>query len=515
MKGSYWAMMLSKLNKQRSEEKDIVISIGIDNDNNIILIYNFKNLNQFDDETINAFLEHECHHIFNKHFLRECNLKSREDILDRDIYSIACDLAINTNIGKMPKTIILNDKIRELIFPDIYGFDENLITEDYYHELKKLKEEEILKNFSEEHNDSDDESDSDESQNNENKSSSDSQENSDENESESGDSSQENSQESKSNSQQDSDESQNNENESKSDDNHPRTDTQKYKFDDINESSNNGTETNEKIDSKQLNKKVSSNLKNQFAHKNWQPINDDPNNEFIIDNNIRTLVGNTTKEYHQSFGKLPGNFEEMIEKILEVPKLPYYAIIKRYIIGSRIGKYKFSYSKINRKRMFIFSDDDEIEKNFKTVCPFPGKQIDKTFDIGILLDTSASIPLTDDGIYEALKGVESIMKNDKNTKITLIQNDTKIVEEKEIKKIEDIHRLTIQGRGGTNLLPGLHRFKELKNDVTIVFTDGYFKSLKDKVYSLPKKIIWVLPEKYSTTEYIGNIGVVVHFPIKG
>jgi len=216
------------------------------------------------------------------------------------------------------------------------------------------------------------------------------------------------------------------------------------------------------------------------------------------------------EEYHQSFGLLDSYTETQLADFIKTPKLPYYEIIKHHIKGSILAKYKTSYSKCNKKRMYMF---DKKFKNIIKILPFPGKTHHKSFKIGILLDTSASIPITDDGIYEALSGIDNLIKNDRYARLTLIQNDTKIVEEKEIKKARDIKRIVIKGRGGTNLLPGLHRFKELKHDVVIVFTDGYFNDLSKYVYSLPKKIIWVLPSENSSTNNIGDIGVIVKFPV--
>jgi len=491
MKGSFWALFLSKLKKRKTHQKDLILAVGIDYDNELFLEYNFENLIQLDDTFINDLLQHECHHILNKHFLRIKNLENKDDTYQRDLISIAADLAVNSNIPTLPTSFYLNDYLCKVYLPNQYNLETGLLLEDYYKILKERQHN--IQNNNPQSNNSDDNNSSNQQNSESTESSNDSNKQS------------ENDEENDNNTKKDTSNSEESDNETS----------------ESTENISNNSEQSNKQNTEQImpNKildysDIPSELHPQNAHKTWTGQNEDPNSSFLIDNFIRIIVDDSIKTYHQSFGQLPGKYEELIENFLSPPRLPYYEIIRKYVVGSQIGKYKMSYSRINKKRMFIFSDDENIKKKFSRISLFPSKRIDKSFNIGILLDTSMSIPLTDDGIYEALKGIESILKNDRHTKITLIQNDTKIVEEKEIKQIKDIHRISIKGRGGTNLLPGLHRFKELKTDVTIVFTDGYFRDLKEYIYSLPKKIIWVLPEQKSTTKNIETIGHIVKFPIK-
>jgi len=454
MKSSFWAMCLSKIKKQANTQKlpDFIVGVGADSNGDLFLEYDFDNLNQFDDVAINSFLRHEVEHLLNNHITRGNELKL--DAYNFDLFSIAADMAINCNNPELKEEYILNGKPFKPYFPKNYGFENGLLAEEYFNLLKQKNPSELGLNPPD-------------------------------NESEE---SQENGENSPSNNGDESTSKENGEN---------------------SPSNNDSSDEN----NNQNNTENSSQLNSQQSHQVWKNSSDDPTMEFIIDNSIRNLVDTTAKDYHKAFGSLPGDIEEKINQLLKPPKLPYYYLIKRYVIGSRLGKEKISYSKINRKRMFIFSKENKL-KNISYIPPFPSHKKDKTFYIGVLLDTSASIPIDDDGIYEALSGVESIIKDDKLSKIILIQNDTKIIEEKEIKHIRDINRIVIKGRGGTNLLPGLHRFKELKTDVVIVFTDGFFQDLSQYIYSLPKKIIWVLPENKSTTRNIGKVGHIVEFPVK-
>lgn len=202
-------------------------------------------------------------------------------------------------------------------------------------------------------------------------------------------------------------------------------------------------------------------------------------------------------------GDLPGYIIERINEILNPPKIPYYQIIEKLVKASRLTKYKRAYTRINKKRIYSFFIDD---KNLPVISPFPGKTKNFSFNISILLDTSGSMKKEE--IFEGLSGVKNIIENDKYCLTTIIECDTKIHKEYEVKKIKDID-YTVSGRGGTELLPGLLRCKELKTDVTLVFTDGYCDNINliSRVL-LPKKIIYVLT-KDGITKNIDQTGYIV------
>jgi predicted metal-dependent peptidase len=205
-------------------------------------------------------------------------------------------------------------------------------------------------------------------------------------------------------------------------------------------------------------------------------------------------------------GNLPGYISQLVSDLLKPPQIPYYQLITKLVKGSRLSKYKRAYTRINKKRVYTFFID---QKNLPIISPFPGKTKDFSFNISILLDTSGSMRMED--IQEGLSGVKHIIENDKDCKTTIIENDTIIQKEYEVKRVKDID-LNIKGRGGTELFPGLKRCKELNTDVTLVFTDGFTDNINlINKKLLPKKIIYII-NQYGTTDTIDRTGYIVRLP---
>lgn len=222
-----------------------------------------------------------------------------------------------------------------------------------------------------------------------------------------------------------------------------------------------------------------------------------------IENYVGNIVIETVKNFNKSRGTLPGYISELIEQVLESPKAPYYQIIRKLVRGTRLSKFKRAFSKVNRKRTYVFTIGD---KNLPAISPFPGRTRDLSFDIGIILDTSGSM-LKDD-ILEGLSGVKNIIENDRHCKVTVLENDTQVQKEYQIKRLRDI-QFNIRGRGGTTLRPALERCKELKFDVTLCFTDGYCDNINMIPRKLlPKKIIWVVG-KNGSVDNINKTGFIV------
>jgi len=205
-------------------------------------------------------------------------------------------------------------------------------------------------------------------------------------------------------------------------------------------------------------------------------------------------------------GSLPGYVNDMIQKYLAPPEIPYYQIIRKIVTGSRFAKYKRAYSQINKKRVFLI---DLAPNGLPIISPFPGKKRNFTFKITILIDTSGSMSDTD--VKEGLKGVKNIIERDKDCDVTVIENDAKVQKVYKCKKVNDI-QFEFIGRGGTVLFPGLSLCKQLDSDITLVFTDGACDAVnrlprKD----LPKKILWILTHR-GTDFTIKGTGSIVRLP---
>jgi len=225
-----------------------------------------------------------------------------------------------------------------------------------------------------------------------------------------------------------------------------------------------------------------------------------------IETYTQDMVRKSVKNFNKNRGKLPGNIKDLINELLQPPKAPYYQIIRKLVVGSRLSKFKPSSTRINRKRTYVFNlGKDKL--NIPQISPFPGKMRDRTFHIGILIDTSGS--QSKDDLMEALSGIKNVVENDRHCKVTAIEIDTEIHKEYEVKKLTDID-FNLKGRGGTTLRKGLFRFNELKVDIMLAFSDGYCDNLNElSRKSIPKKSVWIIPEQGGTAEYVNRTGYVV------
>lgn len=226
-----------------------------------------------------------------------------------------------------------------------------------------------------------------------------------------------------------------------------------------------------------------------------------------IDNHIADIVKESAKTFNKDRGTLPGHIAELIEQALLPPRVPYYQIIRKLVRGTRLSKFKRSHTKVNRKRTYVFILG---ATGLPEISPFPGRTRDFSFNIGILIDTSGSQSAID--LMEALSGVKNIIENDRHCKTTVVEIDTKIHKEYEVKRVRDI-QYNITGRGGTQLGLALERIRDLKCDVCLGFTDGWTENINAIPRKLlPKKIIWVIGEKHGTAENINKTGIVVRAP---
>ena len=222
-----------------------------------------------------------------------------------------------------------------------------------------------------------------------------------------------------------------------------------------------------------------------------------------VESYTQTVIKDSLKTFSKDRGTLPSHIAELIQNALAPPKAPYYQIIRKLVRGSRLSKFKRSFTKINRKRTYVFTLDDEL---LPMISPFPGRTRDYTFDIAVLIDTSGSMGIDD--IAEGLSGVKNIIENDRHCYTTVLEVDAGVEKEYQVKKIRDI-QFKVKGRGGTTLGPGLFRARELGCDVCLAFTDGYTENINHYPRKeLPKKIIWVITPD-GTAENINRTGWVV------
>jgi len=224
-------------------------------------------------------------------------------------------------------------------------------------------------------------------------------------------------------------------------------------------------------------------------HDQWQ-LNGVPDMSSLsrkVDSYTQSVIKDSLKTFSKDRGNLPSHIAELIQDALAPPKVPYYQIIRKLIRGTRLSKFKRSFTKINRKRTYVFTLEDGL---LPSISPFPGRTRDYTFNIVVLIDTSGSMSVDD--IAEGLSGVKNIIEKDRHCHTTVLEVDAGVEKEYRVKKVRDI-QFQVKGRGGTTLGPGLFRARELNCDVCLGFTDGYTETINDYARkTLPKKMIWAI-----------------------
>ena len=228
-----------------------------------------------------------------------------------------------------------------------------------------------------------------------------------------------------------------------------------------------------------------------------------------VDSYVQDIIKDSVKNFNRDRGTIPGHIAQLIQSALDPPKAPYYQIIRKLIRASRLSKFKRSHTKINRKRTYVFRLGEKRFENLPKISPFPGRTRDFSFFVVIIIDTSGSMNVDD--IREGLSGIKNVIENDKHTKVIVLEVDTTVEKEYDVKKVRDI-QFKVKGRGGTTLYPGLKRARELQPDVVLAFTDGGTENINQiPRKKLPKKIIWVVQKESQggTASQLNETGFVV------
>ena len=458
LSSNYWGYLFSLVRRVPSDTLPSIMGVSPNRDGTINLMYRPDDIENTSSEVISKILEHEGQHLLNQHIPRLLRLLStdvddKKKFVKSRTWNVAADCAVNLQI-KMPEKVIINGKEGVSQFPKLYKMPDDKASEWYFEEL--MKNEDLQKMLQPKCGGGCNKFDKD---------------------------------------------------------GNLRQPGQKSKGqgDDKGEEQGQG-EPGGEGGAPGDDPCSGCKLTPIDSHDEW--FNDDMQHCPDMTAMARKLeqnLTNTVRESVRSFrnrGTLPAGVEELINEMLNPPKLPYHMMVRKLVQASKFTKFKRSSTRINRKRTYVFTLDSS-DKSVPAISPFPGRMRDFTFNIGVLLDTSGSMSIDD--ITEGLSGIKGMIENDKHTTVTVIENDTEVNKEYKIKKIKDI-QFNIKGRGGTTLGPGLHRFQEIDPDIVLVFTDGGTEDInayprKD----LPKKLLWILTAGASAS-MMDRTGPVIHLP---
>ena len=158
----------------------------------------------------------------------------------------------------------------------------------------------------------------------------------------------------------------------------------------------------------------------------------------------------------KSAGNIPGELAFYIESLL-TPKLPWNQILRQFM--TKVIKQGYSWRRPNRRFFPQHYLPSRITKN--------------TCHIAVAIDTSCSV--TDEEFHRFTSEVYSILKNQRPAGMTLIQFDTEIKKEADIRTPQDLQRMEFKGRGGTRIEPVIDWAAKNKPTVLLIFSDGYFR----------------------------------------
>lgn len=185
----------------------------------------------------------------------------------------------------------------------------------------------------------------------------------------------------------------------------------------------------------------------------WKAIEEmDDATQKLIEAQTKHIVTQVADQVEKSRGTVPGEFAELIKKLLEVepPKFDWKGYMRRFA-----GKSVKTYTKKSRR------------KYNKRLPDNPGLKIKRQKHILAAVDTSGSVSTNE--LKEFLGELYHLQKT--GSDVTVIQCDTAI---SSVKKFNHKDDWEIEGRGGTDFQPVIDYYNEnaAKYSCLFYFTDG-------------------------------------------
>jgi len=178
-----------------------------------------------------------------------------------------------------------------------------------------------------------------------------------------------------------------------------------------------------------------------------------------IEQRVKEMVKKAVEEHSRSRGSVPSFLQELINKLLTPPRIPWTQVLRDKVVNTKRWKWQRSISRPNRRHV-----------GMPLLCPFPGRRKDRTFTVVFCIDTSGSMGAPQ--LELALNELQHMQKTDREIEITVIECDAAVGKEYVLHYNTEV-QFNLTGRGGTEFDPALKRAKELKPDIVFYYTDGY------------------------------------------
>ncbi len=221
----------------------------------------------------------------------------------------------------------------------------------------------------------------------------------------------------------------------------------------------------------------------EIPNHDWDDIeNLDDATKKLIESQTKHIVTQVADQVAKSRGTIPGEFQELIKRLLHVepPKFDWKGYIRRFA-----GRSVKTYTKKSRR------------KYNKRMPDNPGLKIKRQKHILFAIDTSASVSSSE--LKECLNEMHHLKKT--GSDVTVIQCDTAI---SNISKFDPKKDFTIHGRGGTEFQPVVDYYNEnsKKFSCLMYFTDGECPAPEN----VRNHVLWVISSQGSP-EYLTDQGV--------
>lgn len=200
-------------------------------------------------------------------------------------------------------------------------------------------------------------------------------------------------------------------------------------------------------------------------HGLWQDIMNglsDEEKHGMVDelkNRTKGVVQKAMDDHQRARGTLPSYLEQLINQVLEPPKVPWTQLLRDRVVNARRSKPRRSIARPNRRHVGV-----------PGLCAFPGRVRDPAFTVAFCIDTSGSMGERE--LEIALSELQHLQRADDDITIHVIECDASVGRQYTIGPTDKIE-YELTGRGGTTFDPALIKAQELRPDICFYYTDGY------------------------------------------
>ena len=144
LKYNYWGYLFSRIRRKAVKNYPSIMGVQPELDGTITLAYHPDLLEKTDDKNILTIIEHEGMHLLNKHISRLLRILANETSEIRKgmkarVWNIAADCSVNVQANIRKPIIVAGDPWPPHL-PEMYKLEEGKLTEQYYLDLLKSKD---------------------------------------------------------------------------------------------------------------------------------------------------------------------------------------------------------------------------------------------------------------------------------------------------------------------------------------------------------------------------------------